>query len=238
MSSTVVHAVQHEVEREMAGRTKTSSMPSTRSMTRTNDNKKIALLISVLALFLAFSETLGKSAQTAALNYQIEASNLWNFFQAKNIRRTADHRRDRAAPRSIWRGATDPAQKAALTKQIDDWNKTAARYRSEPEAGGGKGEGTVELVAPRHRRAARSRPSADQVPPLRVRLGGVPDRHRAGLGGGHHQHDGAGLCGDRRRAWSASRSSAQGCSCPNCCTTSCIGCSICSPEAAPRTIRV
>src|SRR4249920_2116406 len=52
------------------------------------DNKKIALVISVLALFLAFSETFGKSAQTAALNAQIEASNLWNFFQAKNIRRT------------------------------------------------------------------------------------------------------------------------------------------------------
>ncbi len=32
-----------------------------------------------------------------------------------------------------------------MTKQIDEWNKTAARYRSEPEAGGGKGEGTVEL---------------------------------------------------------------------------------------------
>jgi len=30
-------------------------------------NKKIALLISVLALFLAFSETLGKSAQTTAI---------------------------------------------------------------------------------------------------------------------------------------------------------------------------
>ena len=52
------------------------------------NNKKIALIISVLALFLAFSETFGKSAQTAALNFQIEASNLWNFFQAKNIRRT------------------------------------------------------------------------------------------------------------------------------------------------------
>ena len=52
-------------------------------------NKQIALIISVLALFLAFSETFGKSSQTAALNFQIEASNLWNFFQAKNIRRTA-----------------------------------------------------------------------------------------------------------------------------------------------------
>jgi Domain of unknown function (DUF4337) len=39
-------------------------------------------------LFLAFSETLGKSAQTEAMNLNIKASNLWNFFQAKTIRRT------------------------------------------------------------------------------------------------------------------------------------------------------
>ena len=37
------------------------------------------------------------------------------------------------------------AQRRRSTKQIDEWTKTAARYRSEPEAAGGKGEGTVEL---------------------------------------------------------------------------------------------
>ncbi len=51
-------------------------------------NKGIALLISVLALVLAFSETLGKSSQTGALSYNIEASNLWAFFQAKTLRQT------------------------------------------------------------------------------------------------------------------------------------------------------
>ena len=51
-------------------------------------NKGVALLISVLALVLAFSETLGKSAQTSALNQNVEASNLWSFFQAKTIRMT------------------------------------------------------------------------------------------------------------------------------------------------------
>ena len=52
------------------------------------ENKKIAILISVLALFLAISETAGKSAQTDALSYNVEASNLWAFFQAKTIRKT------------------------------------------------------------------------------------------------------------------------------------------------------
>jgi ABC-type nickel/cobalt efflux system permease component RcnA len=108
-------------------------------------NKQIALIISVLALFLAFSETFGKSAQTAALNAQIEASNLWNFFQAKNIRRTMTIVASESAKIDAIAASTEP-HKAALAKQIDDWTKTAARYRSEPEAGGGKGEGTVELA--------------------------------------------------------------------------------------------
>ena len=51
-------------------------------------NKRIALLISVMALVLAFAETLGKSAQTAAVAANIDALNLWNFFQAKTIRQT------------------------------------------------------------------------------------------------------------------------------------------------------
>ena len=98
----------------------------------------------MLALFLAFSETLGKSAQTAALNFQIEASNLWNFFQAKNIRRTLTIVATETA--KIDQATTsDEARKAALAKQIDEWTKTAARYRSEPEADHGKGEGTAEL---------------------------------------------------------------------------------------------
>ena len=51
-------------------------------------NKGVALLIAVLALVLAFSETLGKAAQTTATAANIEASNLWAFFQAKTIRQT------------------------------------------------------------------------------------------------------------------------------------------------------
>jgi Domain of unknown function (DUF4337) len=108
------------------------------------NNRKIALIISVLALCLAFSETFGKSAQTAALNAQIEASNLWNFFQAKNIRRTTTIVASEMAKIDSIVAATEP-HKAALAKQIDEWTKTAARYQSEPEAGGGKGEGTREL---------------------------------------------------------------------------------------------
>jgi hypothetical protein len=103
-------------------------------------NKKIALLIAVIALFLAFSETLGKGAQTEALGKNVEASNLWAFFQAKSIRRTVVQAVSDQARLSLGIMGDDAA-KAALQKQIDEWTKTAARYRSEPETG----EGSEEL---------------------------------------------------------------------------------------------
>jgi Domain of unknown function (DUF4337) len=96
------------------------------------ENRKIALLIAVIALCLALSETLGKGAQTESISKNVEASNLWAFFQAKSIRRTVVEATADQAKLSL--GVMgDDAAKAALQKQIETWQKTAARYRSEPE---------------------------------------------------------------------------------------------------------
>ena len=103
------------------------------------ENKKIALLIAVIALCLALSETLGKGAQTETIAKNVEASNLWAFFQAKSIRRTTVQT---AAEQVKLALPSDDAAKAAAQKQIDAWQKTAARYRSEPETG----EGTEQLA--------------------------------------------------------------------------------------------
>jgi hypothetical protein len=105
-------------------------------------NKKVALLIAVIALFLALSETLGKGAQTEALSRNVEASNLWAFFQAKTIRRTVVQTAAEQARLTPDAALGDP-QKAALAKQVDDWVKAAARYRSEPETN----EGSEQLAA-------------------------------------------------------------------------------------------
>ena len=105
-----------------------------------NENKKIALLIAVIALCLALSETLGKGAQTDSISKNVEASNLWASFQAKSIRRTVVQTAAEQGKLGL-STAGDDASKAAAQKQIDDWQKTAARYRSEPETG----EGTEQL---------------------------------------------------------------------------------------------
>ena len=99
-----------------------------------SENRKIALLIAVIALCLALSETLGKGAQTESIAKNVEASNLWAFFQAKTIRRTVVQT---AAEQAKLGTPADDTTKATLAKQIDDWQKTAARYRSEPETGEG-----------------------------------------------------------------------------------------------------
>lgn len=102
-------------------------------------NKKIALLISVLALFLAFSETLGKSAQTAAIADNIKASDTWNFFQAKTIRQTGLRTAADALAVQAPTLTSDEA-KAAYAKQIEAWRATAARYESDPKEKDGRKE--------------------------------------------------------------------------------------------------
>jgi hypothetical protein len=101
------------------------------------ENRNIALLIAVIALCLALSETLGKGAQTESIAKNVEASNFWAFFQAKSIRHTTVQTAAEQAKVSIG-AAVDDATKAAVQKQIDEWQKTAARYRSDPKSGEGQ----------------------------------------------------------------------------------------------------
>src|SRR2546430_12449928 len=113
-------------------------------------NKGVALLISVLALVRAFPETLGKGAQTAAFAYNIEASSLWAFFQAKTIRQTVL----RTAVEEL-EAQSVASKNEGVKKQVEAWKKTAERYQSEPETG----EGRKELSA-RAKEAEKKRDTA------------------------------------------------------------------------------
>jgi hypothetical protein len=109
-------------------------------------NRRIALVIAILALFLSFSETLGKGAQTEAVTKNIEASDLWAFFQSKSVRMTTVN--TAAQEMSVTAdAASDPATKAALQKQVDAWKAIAARYDSEPSTGEGRKELTERAKA-------------------------------------------------------------------------------------------
>jgi hypothetical protein len=95
------------------------------------ENKKIAILISVLALFLAIAETLGKSAQTDGISSNVEASNLWAFYQAKTIRKTTMETAAEQMEVDV-QLAKDADVKALLEKRVKEWKDRAARYESEP----------------------------------------------------------------------------------------------------------
>ncbi len=100
-------------------------------------NKKIALLIAVIALCLALSETLGKGAQTDSISENVASANLWAFFQAKSIRLTTV--KTAAEQLQAQAEATaDPAVRAALMKRVEGWREIAARYDDDPESGEGR----------------------------------------------------------------------------------------------------
>src|ERR1700679_1917007 len=97
-----------------------------------SENRKIALLIAVIALCLALSETLGKGAQTESISKNVESSNLWPLLQAKSIRRTVVQTASEQSKLGLG-AVSDEATKAAVQKQIEYCQKTAASNPSEPE---------------------------------------------------------------------------------------------------------
>ena len=109
-------------------------------ITHGGDNKRLALLIAVLALCLAIIETGAKSAQTLALVSNVETSNLWAFYQAKTIRQTTIRT---AIELSDLQRAPDENARLATEAQQKIWRDLSARWETDPSTG----EGRKELMA-------------------------------------------------------------------------------------------
>ena len=121
-----------------------------------HSNKGIALLISILALFLALSETLGKSAQTAAISFNVQASDDWAFYQAKTIR-MGQLQTSADTMALLTKTATDADLKAAAAKQIEVWRKEAARNDDDPGRTGRKQLMEKARESEEHRETAMAR---------------------------------------------------------------------------------
>lgn len=105
------------------------------------ENKTVALIIAVLALLLAVAEILGQKAQTQTLQSNIEASNLWAFFQAKTVRKAiADTAADEM--KVAMTGASSDVHRKAMEAQIAKFQAQAQRMESEPDTK----EGRKELI--------------------------------------------------------------------------------------------
>ena len=101
-------------------------------------NKRAALMIIVLAALLAISEMAGKHAQTASIAYNIEANDLWAFYQARTIRSTILRTTSELA--ELLPADPAPERVEARKVRVAAWQKTADRYESDPASGEGRKE--------------------------------------------------------------------------------------------------
>ena len=106
--------------------------------------QKAAIAIAFFAMLLAITGLGGQNATKEALNSNIQASNYWNFFQAKNVRQTV-YQLAADEFELAWLNDTtlSPEARAALKTKAEAYRKTVARYETEPETN----EGKKELIA-------------------------------------------------------------------------------------------
>ena len=102
---------------------------------------RTALTISVFAMVLAFASLGGSNSAKESMHENIQASNAYAFYQAKNIRQTAMKIAAGDLELQLLQQPGMPAAaKEATAKKIADYKKTADRYESEPETREGKKE--------------------------------------------------------------------------------------------------
>ncbi|MDR5729927.1 MAG: DUF4337 family protein [Terriglobia bacterium] len=94
-------------------------------------NRRAAIIIAIMAAFLALTEFAEKDAQTSYLSSHIAASDTWAQYQAKSVRRavlTAEAEELESLPKA--------GSDAAIQVRIAAARANAARMRSEPGADG------------------------------------------------------------------------------------------------------
>ena len=111
---------------------------------RKQRDRLIAVYIGILAVMLAISSVGGGNATKDATARNIEASNTWAFFQAKNIRRHQLRLQiDEFEATLAEQPGVPEAVRTSIEDKIQKYRKDEARLTSEPE----KGEGITELLA-------------------------------------------------------------------------------------------
>lgn len=135
--------------------TETTSTAATRDATREradalhqrlrNDKESrdrwIGIYIGILAGFMAVCTMLGNNATKDANRFNIEASNNWNFFQAKNLRRQLVRMQIEQLETDVTSNPTLPdTLRAAETRRLETSRALEKRLTSEPATGEGLDE--------------------------------------------------------------------------------------------------
>src|SRR2546423_10217635 len=126
--------------------------------------RRAALVIGVLAMLLAIAGLGGANATKDTINSNIQASDTWAFYQAKNIRQTSNQlAADQLELTLASQPNLPPEVRADLQRRLDGYKATVARYESDPATGEGKKELTDKAHAfeGRRERAQRQDPNFD-----------------------------------------------------------------------------
>lgn len=114
---------------------------------------RVALIIAVYAVLLAISSLGGGNVAEDMVQNNIKASDTWAFYQAKNIRQTANKlAADELEAQVVIHGSTlRAAAREDLEKKIAKYRATADRYEDEPDPKDPNnplaGEGKKQLTA-------------------------------------------------------------------------------------------
>jgi hypothetical protein len=131
--------------------------------------RRAAIIIGVLAMLLAISSLGGGNATKEMLNANIQASDTFAFYQAKNIRQTSNQLAADSleALLAAQPNMSDEAR-GQIQARIDGYKSTVARYESEPSTGEGKQElvQTARGYEQRRDRAAKQDPNFDYAQAL------------------------------------------------------------------------
>lgn len=116
---------------------------------------RAAFSIAVMAMLLAITSLGGGNAAEDIMNYNIQASDTWAFYQAKTIRKASTEMAADALEAQLSASPNlSPEQRQSIEKKIADYRQNVARYESEPDKGEGRKElskKALELTAMRNR---------------------------------------------------------------------------------------
>jgi hypothetical protein len=104
-------------------------------------SKWIGVYVGILATLLAICTMGGGNAAKDAMRANIDASNLWSFFQAKNLRRTSFQLAADDLELTIKANpAMPPEAKAAIEAKIKTYRETVQRFTSDKQSNEGLDE--------------------------------------------------------------------------------------------------
>lgn len=120
-------------------------------------DRRAALIIAILALFLALAEAGAKNAQHLSTEKNIKSSDLYNFYQAKKVRSTIFEAA--AEMLELQRASlTDQKAQEALERQVVDFKAKVAQFEKDPK----KPEDSVDAILERANNAAEGRELANR----------------------------------------------------------------------------